>query len=53
MRKRRSILPEAYVVLMLLPFQVTMLSSYLVLDGLALLNTHQAIIFPAGAGRNG
>ena len=36
-----------YVVLMLLPFQVTMLSSYLVLDGLALLNTHQAIIFPA------
>ena len=36
-----------YVVLMLLPFQVTMLSSYLVLNKLALLNTHQAIILPA------
>lgn len=36
-----------YVVLMLLPFQVTMLSSYLVLNQLALLNTHQAIILPA------
>lgn len=36
-----------YVVLMLLPFQVTMLSSYLVLDRLCLLNTHRAIILPA------
>ena len=36
-----------YVVLMLLPFQVTMLSSYLILNKLALLNTHQAIILPA------
>jgi len=36
-----------YVVLMLLPFQVTMLSSYLVLDGLSLMNTHLAIILPA------
>ena len=36
-----------YVVLMLLPFQVTMLSSYLVLNKLHLLNTHQAIILPA------
>lgn len=36
-----------YVVLMLLPFQVTMLSSYLVLNRLSLLNTHQAIVFPA------
>lgn len=36
-----------YVVLMLLPFQVTMLSSYLVLNGLSLLNTHMAIILPA------
>ena len=32
---------------MLLPFQVTMLSSYLVLNRLSLLNTHQAIILPA------
>ncbi|MDE6320563.1 MAG: carbohydrate ABC transporter permease [Lachnospiraceae bacterium] len=36
-----------YVVLMLLPFQVTMLSSYLVLDRLSLMNTHGAIILPA------
>lgn len=36
-----------YVVLMLLPFQVTMLSSYLVLNRLSLLNTHRAIILPA------
>ncbi len=36
-----------YVVLMLMPFQVTMLSSYLVLNELSLLNTHQAIIWPA------
>lgn len=36
-----------YVVLMLMPFQVTMLSSYLVLNRLGLLNTHQAIIVPA------
>ena len=36
-----------YVVLMLMPFQVTMLSSYLVLNRLSLLNTHGAIILPA------
>lgn len=36
-----------YVVLMLLPFQVTMLSSYLVLNRLGMLNTHQAVILPA------
>ena len=36
-----------YVVLMLLPFQVTMLSSYLVLNGFSLLNTHSAVILPA------
>ncbi len=36
-----------YVILMLLPFQVTMLSSYLVLDRLSLLNSHQAVILPA------
>ena len=32
---------------MLLPFQVTMLSSYLVLDRLGMMNTHAAIILPA------
>ena len=36
-----------YVVLMLLPFQVTMLSSYLVLNRLGMLDTHQAVILPA------
>lgn len=36
-----------YIVLMLLPFQVTMLSSYLVLNKLSLLNTHLAVILPA------
>lgn len=36
-----------YVVLMLLPFQVTMLSSYLVLNRLQLLDTHSALILPA------
>lgn len=36
-----------YIVLMLLPFQVTMLSQYLVLDRTGLLNTHWAVILPA------
>ena len=45
--KGSRVLFALYVVLMLLPFQVTMLSSYLVLNKLSLLNTHQAIIFPA------
>lgn len=36
-----------YIVLMLMPFQVTMLSNYLVLNRLELLNTHGAIILPA------
>ena len=36
-----------YVVLMLLPFQVTMLSSYLVLSRMSLLNTHMAVILPS------
>ena len=43
----RKILFTLYVVLMLMPFQVTMLSSYLVLDGLHLINTHGAVILPA------
>ncbi|MCM1127742.1 MAG: carbohydrate ABC transporter permease [Lachnospiraceae bacterium] len=45
--KGSRILFALYVVLMLMPFQVTMLSSYLVLNRLSLLNTHQAIILPA------
>ena len=35
-----------YIVLMLMPFQVTMVSSYFVLDGLGLMNTVWAIILP-------
>ncbi len=43
----RNVLFSLYVILMLLPFQVTMLSSYLVLNRLSLLDTHYAIILPA------
>lgn len=43
----KKVLFTLYIVLMLMPFQVTMLSSYLVLDGLSLINTHRAIILPA------
>ena len=35
-----------YIILMIMPFQVTMVSSYLVLDKFHFLNTHYAIIFP-------
>ena len=43
----RKFLFTLYIVLMLMPFQVTMLSSYLVLNRLEMLNTHRAIILPA------
>lgn len=43
----RSALFTLYVVLMLLPFQVTMLPSYLVLDRLGLMDTQAAVILPA------
>lgn len=36
-----------YIILMLLPFQVTMLSKYLVLSDFNLLDTHLAVILPA------
>lgn len=36
-----------YMILMLLPFQVMMLSEYLVMDRTGLLNTHWAVILPA------
>jgi multiple sugar transport system permease protein len=38
-----------YIVLMLMPFRVTMVSSYLVLDGLKLMDTVWAIILPGAA----
>lgn len=45
--KGKDVLFMIYVALMLLPFQVTMLSSYIILDKLSLLNTHMAVILPA------
>ena len=36
----------AYIVLMMLPFQVTLLPSYLVLNSMNLIDTHLAIIIP-------
>ena len=45
--KGKKILFSIYVALMLLPFQVTILSSYIVLNNLNLLNTHAGIILPA------
>jgi len=38
-----------YIVLMLMPFQVTMVSSYLVLDSLKLMDTIWAIVLPGAA----
>ncbi len=43
----RRFLFTLYVILMLMPFQVTMLSSYLVLNKVSLLDTHWAVILPA------
>ncbi len=44
--KGKKIFFFMYTLLMILPFQVTMVSSYLVLDKLHLMNTHLAIILP-------
>lgn len=43
----RKLLFTLYVVLMLMPFQVIMLSSYLVLNGMGLINTRASVILPA------
>ncbi len=45
--KGAKVLFALYIVLMLLPFQVTMLSSYLVMNSFSLLDTHMAVILPA------
>lgn len=45
--KGSKVLFTLFIVLMLLPFQVTMLSGYLVLNRLSLMNTHMAVILPA------
>ena len=43
----RDLLFTVYIILMFLPFQVTMLSKYLVLKELQLLDTQAAVILPA------
>ena len=45
----KKILFFLYIVLMLMPFQVTMVSSYLVLDSLGLMDSIWAIILPGAA----
>lgn len=42
----RRILFLLYMILMIMPFQVTMVSSYLVISNLSLMDTHLAIILP-------
>ncbi|MBQ8966027.1 carbohydrate ABC transporter permease [Ruminococcus sp.] len=46
LRFRRQLF-DLYVLLMLMPFQVTMLSQYIMLDKLGLMDTRAAIILPA------
>lgn len=45
--KGKKFVTWLYILLMILPFQVTMASSYIVLNGLHLIDTHWAIILPA------
>lgn len=42
----RKVLFTIYMILMVMPFQVTMVSSYLVLNKLSLMDTYWAVIFP-------
>ncbi len=44
--KFRSIVFFAYVILMLMPYQVTLVPNYIVMDALNLMNTRWAIILP-------
>jgi len=44
--KFRSIVFFAYIILMLMPYQVTLVPNYIVLDKMALLDTRWAIILP-------
>lgn len=44
--KGKKLIYTLYIVMMMMPFQVTMLSEYLVLDRLQLLDTSAAVIFP-------
>lgn len=42
----KNILLQIYIILMLMPFQVTMLSNYLTLNHLNLIDTHWSVILP-------
>ncbi len=44
--KGKKVLYFFYMILMIMPFQVTMVSTYLVLSKLEILNTHLAVILP-------
>ena len=45
-RKRREVLFFAYIILMLMPFQVTLVPNYMISESLGILNTYWAIILP-------
>jgi ABC-type glycerol-3-phosphate transport system permease component len=45
-RKRREVLFFSYIILMLMPFQVTLVPNYMIADGLGILDTVWAIILP-------
>jgi len=45
-RKRREVLFFSYIILMLMPFQVTLVPNYLIAEWLGMINTPQAIILP-------
>ncbi|MBR1797849.1 MAG: carbohydrate ABC transporter permease [Clostridiales bacterium] len=45
-RKRREVLFFSYIILMLMPFQVTLVPNYMIADKLNILNTPWAIILP-------
>ncbi|MTI65246.1 MAG: carbohydrate ABC transporter permease [Firmicutes bacterium] len=51
--KGRDILFFTYIVIMLMPFQVTLVPNYIVLDKLGLINNYLAIIFPGAFGAFG
>ena len=45
-RKRREVLFLSYIILMLMPFQVTLVPNYMIADSLGILDTIWAIILP-------
>ena len=45
-RKRREVLFFAYIILMLMPFQVTLVPNYLISDKLGLIDSYSSIILP-------